>query len=93
MVKTKEWTTADLVKYLASVQDTLTSTEMKRLEETVAFTAEGDAIKRYSAKQLYVPDDAFRQMGLPVLDWGNNVKWNSRSNEGQSFTSVQSLLS
>ncbi|KAK7035286.1 hypothetical protein VNI00_012053 [Paramarasmius palmivorus] len=81
MVKTKEWTSADLVKYLASVQDTLTSTEMKRLEETVAFTAEGDAMKRYSAKQLYVPDDTFRQMGLPVLDWGTNVKWNSRSNE------------
>ncbi|ESK92923.1 hypothetical protein Moror_8996 [Moniliophthora roreri MCA 2997] len=81
MVKTKEWTTADLVKYLVSVQETLSSTEMKRLEETVAFTAEGDSTKRYSAKQLYVPDDTFRQMGLPVLEWG--IKWNGRSKEAE----------
>ena len=88
MVKTNQWTIPELVKYFASVQSTLSPEEMRKLVSTKAFFAEGQVAKedgkptRYLAKDLYEPLDTFRQLGLPVIDWGTQVKWRSNSEEG-----------
>ncbi|KAG8810928.1 hypothetical protein FRC19_004227, partial [Serendipita sp. 401] len=37
---------------------------------------------RYKIGVLYEPTDAMRQLGLPLLDWGNNPKWRINSDEG-----------
>jgi hypothetical protein len=90
MVRTGDWTAADLIKYLASVQSTLTTTEMGRLTVTSAFTqedgsmnlTEGQKPSRYCASELYEPLDIHRQLRLPVIDWGKQVKWRGGSEEG-----------
>ncbi|KAF8629109.1 hypothetical protein AX17_005695 [Amanita inopinata Kibby_2008] len=86
MVKTNEWTIADLTKYLVSIKETLTSEEMARLKATPAFSKEqiddsNTKIHRYQARQLYEPIDVFRQMKLPVIDWGKEKKWRSSTKE------------
>ncbi|KAF8894925.1 hypothetical protein CPB84DRAFT_1816083 [Gymnopilus junonius] len=90
MVKTNEWTIADLTRYLVSVKGSLTSEEFERLKATSAFPAEGqgevnDTAKRtrYKAKELYEPLDVFRSLKLPVIDWGHQTKWKSSSEEAK----------
>lgn len=90
MIKTNEWTVADLAKYLVSVQSTLSEEEWARLKMTAAFSKETNAKDgndsqkpvRYQAQQLYEPLDVFRQLGLPVMDWGKQTKWRGSSDEG-----------
>lgn len=93
MIKTNEWTVADLAKYLVSVQSTLSDEEWLRLKVTAAFfketketgvqdNAANQKPVRYQAQQLYEPLDIFRQMGLPVMDWGKQTKWRGSSDEG-----------
>ena len=90
MIKTNEWTVADLAKYLVSVQSTLSAEEWARLKVTSAFFREmkdeesvnGQKQSRYKAQDLYEPLDVFRKMGLPVIDWGKQSKWRSSSDEG-----------
>ena len=90
MIKTNEWTVAELAKYLVSVQSTLTEEEWDRLKMTAVFFKEtgqssgheGQKTGRYRAQQLYEPVDVFRQLGLPVLDWGKQTKWRGSSDEG-----------
>lgn len=90
MVKTGDWSISDLVGYLIQVRDTLTPEELTRLASTAAFSKEGaqpaagKKKPRYSARDLYEPADIFRQLQLPVLDWGEKSKWRSNSEEGQS---------
>ncbi|KAK0455114.1 hypothetical protein EV421DRAFT_1887456 [Armillaria borealis] len=68
--------------------------EITRLRLTAVFpkqeTSEsvpGAKSKRYAAKDLYEPLDVFRQLGLPVLDWGAQNKWRSSSPEAKlAFT-------
>lgn len=89
MIKTGDWTIAELVKYLVAVQSTLTPTETDRLRATAAFTKEEaenttDIKKaRYKASDLYEPSDAFRQLGLPIIAWGQHPKWRTNSEEGE----------
>lgn len=84
MIKTGDWTVADLIKYLVNVQTTLSVPEMERLQATSAFAKEGDEKKtRFRAIDLYEPNDMLRQLGLPIIDWGNTVKWRSSSEEGE----------
>jgi hypothetical protein len=86
--------TFDLVKYLVSVRSTLTVPEMGRLSETPAFAKEGAGkersaaetspkVQRYRAKDLYEPIDIFRELGLPIIDWGANNQWRPKSDEGK----------
>jgi hypothetical protein len=89
MIKTNEWTIADLTKYLVSVKSTLTPEEMQRLKATAAFPKEMDtdpSVKRtrYLANQLFEPSTTFRSLGLPVIDWGHQIKWRSSSEEGEA---------
>ncbi|KAF9484470.1 hypothetical protein BDN70DRAFT_910674 [Pholiota conissans] len=90
MIKTNEWTIADLTKYLVSVKDSLTAEEMARLKATAAFPTEvkqentsGEKRTRYKAGQLYEPLDTFRTLGLPIIDWGQQTKWRSSSEEAR----------
>ncbi len=87
MVKTNEWTVTDLIKYLVSIRD-LNEEEIQRLRNTPAFPKEmtpdvKDTTRlRFMAHQLYPPVEVFRTLGLPILDWGEHVKWRDRSDEG-----------
>ena len=64
MIKTGDWTIAELIKYLVAVQSTLTPTELDRLKMTAAFPKErGDdgappvegRPPRHKASELYEP--------------------------------------
>ena len=87
MVKTNEWTVTDLIKYLVSIRD-LNEEEIQRLRSTSAFPKEmAPNVKdtprpRFMAHQLYPPVQVFRTLGLPILDWGEHVKWRDKSDEG-----------
>jgi Protein of unknown function (DUF3684) len=96
MIKTGDWTTYDLVKYLVSIQSTLTSQEFERLRQTSAFPREGAGkeqsaagtirkVQRNRAMDLYEPLDIFRELGLPVMDWGADNRWRPTSDEGKFF--------
>lgn len=89
MIKTGDWTVADLIKYLVNVQATLTAAEIERLQATSAFIREGDTggekTTRFRALDLYEPQDIFRQLGLPIIDWGTNTKWRGTSEEGDIY--------
>lgn len=90
MIKTGDWTIPELIKYLVAVQSTLTTLELDRLQKTAAFTKEEIAsigrsetkVTRYVASDLYEPLDVFRELGLPVIDWGTQMKWRGNSEEG-----------
>ena len=94
MVKTGDWSISDLVGYLVQVRDTLTTEEFARLASTAAFpkegapSAAGKKKPRYCARELYEPIDIFRQLELPVLDWGAKTKWRNNSEEGRPFAFV-----
>ncbi|KAI0077558.1 hypothetical protein K474DRAFT_1750473 [Panus rudis PR-1116 ss-1] len=90
MIKTGDWSTSELVKYLVGVQSTLSSEELQRLSLTAAFPKEGQSdvkdngkITRYKASDLYEPVDSMRKLGLPVLDWGIRTKWRGNSDEAR----------
>ena len=86
MIKTGDWTVADLIKYLVNVQTTLSAAEMEKLRATSAFIKEGGEPKaRFRAVDLYEPQDTFRQLGLPIIDWGANAKWKGASEEGELY--------
>jgi hypothetical protein len=92
MMMTGDWTVPELVKYLTSVQGMLTEEEIKRLAATPAFVAEEPKVDakswahriRYKAADLYEPVPIFKELGLPVLDWGEQVKWKPGNEEGAS---------
>jgi hypothetical protein len=94
MIKTGDWTTFDLVKYLVSVQSTLTPQELERLRHTSAFPKESAGkeqpapgtnrkVQRHKAMDLYEPLDIFRELGLPLIDWGVDTRWRLASDEGE----------
>lgn len=92
MIKTGDWTTADLVKYLVAVQSTLTAAELERLRMTSAFPremtnpealSEKGKTPRCKASDLYEPSDVLRELGLPLIDWGGRAKWRGTSEEGK----------
>ncbi|EJD52006.1 hypothetical protein AURDEDRAFT_181569 [Auricularia subglabra TFB-10046 SS5] len=107
MISTGGWSTYDLVKYLCSVQNTLSEEELGRLSATRAFPQEGVVIEpgkpgsRFAPSDLYEPTDTFRTMNLPVLKWHDTHKWRSNSDEAQflfkiglrKFPPLETLLS
>ncbi|RDX42682.1 hypothetical protein OH76DRAFT_1410943 [Lentinus brumalis] len=92
MIKTGDWTIAELIKYLVAVQSTLTPVELERLKMTSAIPRElreGEKLPengkppRQRASELYEPLDVFRALKLPVIDWGAHPKWRSNSEEAK----------
>ncbi|KAH9990216.1 hypothetical protein BJV74DRAFT_837251 [Russula compacta] len=99
MIKTGDWTTFDLIKYLVSIQSTLAPQEFERLRNTSAFPKEGASkeqpapgasrkIQRHKAMDLYEPVEIFRELGLPVIDWGAGNRWRPASEEGKFILSL-----
>ena len=83
------WTGQDLMKYLVSVKDTLSTEETARLRQTAAFPLETEKVEgekssvvRRKPHELYEPSESMRALGLPLLDWGEG-KWRSNSEEGE----------
>ncbi|KAA1076386.1 hypothetical protein PGT21_005519 [Puccinia graminis f. sp. tritici] len=92
-----EWNHADLVKYLVSVKDILTDTEVDKLRQTSWLPKEGEPkaipppgpdgqalkpkTKRYFASQLYEPSVANQELQLPLVEWPG--KWRSTSEEAK----------
>jgi hypothetical protein len=98
MIETGDWTTYDLVNYLVSIQPILTPQEFERLRQASAFPKENAGreqlvvgasrkVQRYKAKDLYEPNDVFRELGLPIIDWGDN-QWDPKSNNGKFLWGV-----
>jgi Protein of unknown function (DUF3684) len=91
MIETGDWTTYDLVKYLVSIQSTLTPEEIERLSQSSAFLEESAREKQYTAgasqkvrvMDLYEPMEIYRELGLPVINWGADNQWRSESDEGK----------
>lgn len=100
MIKTNEWTINDLTTYLVSVKSSLKEEEMRRLKLTAAFPREHSAAlgdvepkpRRLKADQLYEPLPVFRQLALPVIDWGMQSKWRSSSDEGRVHQSMVPIV-
>ncbi|KAI0637255.1 hypothetical protein C8Q77DRAFT_1216014 [Trametes polyzona] len=92
MIKTGDWTIAQLIKYLVEVQSTLNAVELERLQMTSAFPRElrpneklpeNGRPPRHRAEELYEPLDVLRELNLPVIDWGTHPKWRSNSEEAK----------
>ncbi|EIN13823.1 hypothetical protein PUNSTDRAFT_117488 [Punctularia strigosozonata HHB-11173 SS5] len=88
MIKTGDWTTGDLTKYLVSVQNDLSNEEMERLKHTPAFPREDQQgleqrPKKAKARDLYEPIEIHRELGLPVLEWAGKGKWRPSSDEAK----------
>ncbi|KAJ3116936.1 hypothetical protein HDU96_008336 [Phlyctochytrium bullatum] len=92
----------DHVKYLASVQDKLTDTEIGRLRLTPIFPKdEGEEKKkeettnpvpksRFKAQDLYAPLDNLKALGLPIISWPSKSKW--RNNTDEDFGDVSNAF-
>lgn len=87
VIVTEDWTTFELVRYLVSVRSTLTPLEIERLSDIPTFRKEGAGkeykVQLHKAKVLYEPIDVFRELGLPIIDWGTDNQWEPLSNEGK----------
>ncbi|KAI0670652.1 hypothetical protein C8Q78DRAFT_1037269 [Trametes maxima] len=92
MIKTGDWTIAELIKYLVAVQSTLAPVELERLRMTSAFLRElrpdenrpeNGKLPRHRAGDLYEPLEVFRDLKMPVIDWGTHPKWRSNSEEAK----------
>jgi Protein of unknown function (DUF3684) len=94
MIQTGDWTTYDLVKYLVSIKSSLTSQEFENLGQTSIFSREGvrreqlatelgQEVQRYKVMDLYEPVELFRELGLPVIDWGADNQWEPKSDDGK----------
>lgn len=78
------------MRYLVSVRDTLTPEEMRKLQHTAAFPLDvgGELEEKTGSKnmrkpfELFEPADALRELGLPMLRWGEG-KWRHNSDEGK----------
>jgi hypothetical protein len=101
MVETGDWTTYELVDYLVSIRPSLTSQEFERLRQTSAFPKENlnagreqlaagasQKVQRYKAKDLYEPNDLYRELGLPIIDLGTDNQWDPESNNGKLLSWV-----
>lgn len=97
LVSGGSWTTGDVISYLASVKRDIPAKDLEKLKNTPLAVAEGSSEKRL-ARDLYEPNDTFRQLGLSVIAWKNT--WRTYSEEAtllyqlglQKFPSPSKLI-
>ncbi|CAO3598362.1 unnamed protein product [Absidia cylindrospora] len=65
LVSDGSWSHVDLVKYLTSVQSTLSSNEIRRLQETAIFTKEGEPAKQKEGSR---PTGKMDEEGKPEME-------------------------
>ncbi|KAH6901437.1 hypothetical protein BKA70DRAFT_1309603 [Coprinopsis sp. MPI-PUGE-AT-0042] len=88
---TNQWTTAAVVNYLSSVWRSLTDEEMERLSSARVFpeaprTSDTSGKARdalFVMSELHEPSDICQKLELPILDWDQMLKWDSRSPEAE----------
>ncbi|KAH9034488.1 hypothetical protein EDB85DRAFT_2222292 [Lactarius pseudohatsudake] len=101
MIRTGDWTIPEFVKYLVSIQSDLTLRVLKDLRGMTAFPKEGTdkepsaattssevQLQRYKIMDLYEPVDIFRELGLPIIDWGVDNTWERTSDEAKFLFSL-----
>ncbi|KAH9177932.1 hypothetical protein EDB89DRAFT_2111997 [Lactarius sanguifluus] len=101
MINNGEWTTLDFVKYLVSIRSDLTAQGLEYLHNMTAFPKEGTEkepsepttsdevqLQRYKAMDLYEPVDILRELGLPIIDWGVDNRWETSSDEAKFLFSL-----
>lgn len=92
----RKWSHVDLVRYLASVQDDIPASDIKRLKGASicnAETAEGakpSERARYKISQLFEPKDALRDLGLPVIEWPGRYQPSSKDGKFLSMMGLRS---
>ena len=68
-----KWSHVDLIKYLASVQNDIPASDMKRLRTMKICPAENEALQasaeRYQASELFEPDQAIKNLKMRVIHW------------------------
>lgn len=65
LISDGSWSHVELVKYLTSVQSTLSSTEIRRLRETAIFTKEGEEPK---LREIEKPTGNLAEDGNPIME-------------------------
>ncbi|KAI8099843.1 uncharacterized protein BX664DRAFT_273355 [Halteromyces radiatus] len=65
LISDGSWSHVDLVKYLTSVQSTLSSIETRRLKETAIFTKEGEPSRQKEASR---PTGKIDEEGKPIME-------------------------
>lgn len=83
----RKWNHVDLIRYLASVREDIPVNDIQRLKATTICTAESGSVSdgtRYKICDLYEPKDAFRALGMPIIEWPGI--YNANSNEGRFLT-------
>ncbi|KAH8981254.1 hypothetical protein EDB83DRAFT_1390074 [Lactarius deliciosus] len=96
MIRTGDWTIPEFVKYLVSIQSDLTLRMLNDLRGMTAFPKEGTdkepsapttssevQLQRHRIMDLYEPVDIFRELGLPIIDWGVDNTWERTSDEAK----------
>lgn len=71
-----QWSHVDLIKYLCSVRSDIPKKELEMLKKSPTCLAEGST-ERHAIKDLYVPDNNLRALGLPVIAWPDEWRPNS----------------
>ena len=92
LVAAGDWSHVDMISYLATNKDTLSTLERERLRKTAMLPKEGEVgapgpngkpkVIRYRASQLYEPTEVHRSLGLPLLDWPGKP-WRAGSDEAK----------
>ncbi|KAG8924329.1 hypothetical protein FRC02_010499 [Tulasnella sp. 418] len=83
MIDTGSWDTLDLIAYLVAKRSLISPIEFGNLRRKAVFPQRqipGTAQIRTLLSELYEPLDEIRELGLPVLDWGDHV-WDPQSRE------------
>lgn len=84
---TVKWSHVDLIRYLTSVRDDIPREDITRLKNTAICKAESvEGTRLYQVSELYEPNDSFRKLKLPVLQWPG--MWRETSNEAKFLASL-----
>jgi hypothetical protein len=86
-------TTSDLVNHLVQVDATtgFSDQEIKDLRSSTVFSRKstqghtGGPSPGFCLDQLYPTIEIFRQLGLPLIDWGGIEEWKDESRAGKSL--------
>jgi len=83
-LNTLNWDHIQLIKYLTSVSEKLSNDEWNKLRKASIFPSENNnQNSRNCASELYFPNDALRELGVPIISWNKNKKLSKNSDEGK----------
>ncbi|KAG8913852.1 hypothetical protein FRC02_005284 [Tulasnella sp. 418] len=90
MIDTGSWNTSDLMTYLVRHRQSLPAMEFANLRRRRVFPMEqapGAHPYKTVLSELYEPLDVFRQLKLPILDWGEN-RWQPHTEEARMLVEL-----